>query len=252
MDELSSTSPGSPVSAPAGANATIRLENVSKTYNLGEVQVQALRGVSLEINAGEFVAVMGASGSGKSTLMNILGCLDRPTKGRYLLDGTDVSGLTKRELAKIRNQKIGFVFQQFNLLARTSALENVELPTIYAGIPFAERAVRAQQALERVGLAMHHVIRTRMFVTDMTRFAEVARAHREFFADSPPASTVVEVRRLANPDMMIEIEADAYAGAANSPASIAKPKVAVKPKAAAKAQKKSAKKPASKKPARRR
>jgi len=153
MDELSSTSPGSPVSAPAGANATIRLENVSKTYNLGEVQVQALRGVSLEINAGEFVAVMGASGSGKSTLMNILGCLDRPTKGRYLLDGTDVSGLTKRELAKIRNQKIGFVFQQFNLLARTSALENVELPTIYAGIPFAERAVRAQQALERVGLA---------------------------------------------------------------------------------------------------
>ncbi len=158
MDELSSTSPGSPVSAPAGANATIRLENVSKTYNLGEVQVQALRGVSLEINAGEFVAVMGASGSGKSTLMNILGCLDRPTKGRYLLDGTDVSGLTKRELAKIRNQKIGFVFQQFNLLARTSALENVELPTIYAGIPFAERAVRAQQALERVGLAerAHH------------------------------------------------------------------------------------------------
>ncbi len=153
MDELSSTSPGSPVSAAAGANATIRLENVSKTYNLGEVQVQALRGVSLEINAGEFVAVMGASGSGKSTLMNILGCLDRPTKGRYLLDGTDVSGLTKRELAKIRNQKIGFVFQQFNLLARTSALENVELPTIYAGIPFAERAVRAQQALERVGLA---------------------------------------------------------------------------------------------------
>ncbi len=158
MDELSSTSPGSPVSAPAGANATIRLENVSKTYNLGEVQVQALRGVSLEINAGEFVAVMGASGSGKSTLMNILGCLDRPTKGRYLLDGTDVSGLTKRELAKIRNQKIGFVFQQFNLLARTSALETVELPTIYAGIPFAERAVRAQQALERVGLAerAHH------------------------------------------------------------------------------------------------
>jgi putative ABC transport system ATP-binding protein len=158
MDELSSTSPGSPVPAPAGANATIRLENVSKTYNLGEVQVQALRGVSLEINAGEFVAVMGASGSGKSTLMNILGCLDRPTKGRYLLDGTDVSGLTKRELAKIRNQKIGFVFQQFNLLARTSALENVELPTIYAGIPLAERAVRAQQALVRVGLAerAHH------------------------------------------------------------------------------------------------
>jgi len=156
MDEFSPTAPDP--SAPAGSKATIRLENVSKTYNLGEVQVQALRGVSLEISAGEFVAVMGASGSGKSTLMNILGCLDRPTKGRYLLDGTDVSGLTKRELAKIRNRKIGFVFQQFNLLARTSALENVELPTIYAGIPLAERAVRAQQALERVGLAerAHH------------------------------------------------------------------------------------------------
>jgi putative ABC transport system ATP-binding protein len=131
---------------------TIRLENVHKIYDLGEIQVPALRGVSLEIYPGEFVAVMGASGSGKSTLMNIIGCLDRPTRGRYLLDGKDVSGLTKDELAAIRSHKIGFVFQQFNLLPRTSALENVELPTIYAGVPMEERAARAEQALKRVGL----------------------------------------------------------------------------------------------------
>ncbi|HYL47382.1 MAG TPA: ABC transporter ATP-binding protein [Candidatus Limnocylindrales bacterium] len=139
--------------APDPNTPTIRLEGVHKTYNLGEVQVQALRGVSLEIYPGEFVAVMGASGSGKSTLMNILGCLDRPTRGKYFLDGTDVSSFTKRQLAKIRNTKIGFVFQQFNLLSRTSALENVELPTIYAGISLAERDSRARQALDRVGLA---------------------------------------------------------------------------------------------------
>ena len=138
---------------PAGNIPTIRLEGVYKTYDLGEVQVQALRGVSLEIYPGEFVAVMGASGSGKSTLMNIIGCLDRPTRGRYFLDGKDVSGLTKRELAKIRSGKIGFVFQQFNLLSRTSALENVELPTIYSGVPIEERERRAQDALNRVGLA---------------------------------------------------------------------------------------------------
>jgi len=132
---------------------TIRLENVHKIYDLGEIQVPALRGVSLEIYPGEFVAVMGASGSGKSTLMNIIGCLDRPTRGRYLLDGKDVSGLTKDELAAIRSHKIGFVFQQFNLLPRTSALENVELPTIYAGVPIEERAKRAEQALKCVGLA---------------------------------------------------------------------------------------------------
>ncbi len=143
----------------SGGNAKlIRLENVHKIYQLGEVQVHALRGVSLQIGRGEFVAVMGASGSGKSTLMNILGCLDRPTRGSYFLDGTDVSQLSKVELARIRNQKIGFVFQQFNLLPRTSALENVELPTIYAGISPAERHSRALAALERVGLAdrAHH------------------------------------------------------------------------------------------------
>ena len=156
MDERSTTPqvPSSTKTAetPAGA-PTIRLENIVKTYDLGEVQVHALRGVSLEIYPGEFVAVMGASGSGKSTLMNIIGCLDKPTRGHYFLDGKDVSGLTKKELAKIRSQKIGFVFQQFNLLSRTSALENVELPTIYAGIPIEERERRAKEALQRVGLA---------------------------------------------------------------------------------------------------
>lgn len=140
------------------SKAVIRLENVYKTYDLGEVQVHALRGVSLEIHAGEFVAVMGASGSGKSTLMNILGCLDKPTKGHYFLDGIDVSGMEKSDLARIRNHKLGFVFQGFNLLSRTSALENVELPTIYAGISLEERESRAKESLARVGLAerSHH------------------------------------------------------------------------------------------------
>ena len=145
-----------PSSTRAGAarqTPTIHLENVHKIYDLGEIQVHALRGVSLDIYRGEFVAVMGASGSGKSTLMNIVGCLDRPSRGQYLLDGKDVSGLTKDELAAIRSRKIGFVFQQFNLLPRTSALENVELPTIYAGVPVEERDRRAEDALKRVGLA---------------------------------------------------------------------------------------------------
>jgi putative ABC transport system ATP-binding protein len=156
MDERSTTGqvPSKINTAQTHGNApTIRLENIVKTYDLGEVQVHALRGVSLEIYPGEFVAVMGASGSGKSTLMNIIGCLDKPTRGHYFLDGKDVSGLTKRELAKIRSQKIGFVFQQFNLLSRTSALENVELPTIYAGVAIEERERRAREALQRVGLA---------------------------------------------------------------------------------------------------
>ena len=144
----------------AVAQPVIRLDGVHKTYQLGETQqVLALRGVSLEIYTGEFVAVMGASGSGKSTLMNLLGCLDRPTRGHYFLEGMDVSRYSKVELAHVRNRQIGFVFQQFNLLARTSALENVELPTVYAGIPQEERRKRALGALELVGLAdraMHH------------------------------------------------------------------------------------------------
>jgi putative ABC transport system ATP-binding protein len=151
------TTSNSPARSSSGTTSnrmpTIRLDGVHKVYDLGEIQVHALRGVTMEIHPGEFVAVMGASGSGKSTLMNILGCLDKPTRGQYFLDGKDVSGLTKAELAKIRSQKIGFVFQQFNLLSRTSALENVELPTIYAGIPIAERERRAEEALKRVGLA---------------------------------------------------------------------------------------------------
>ncbi len=134
-------------------SAVIHVEDVHKYYDLGETRVHALRGVSVDIAAGEFVAVMGASGGGKSTFMNILGCLDRPSSGRYLLEGTDVSTLSKQDLAAIRNRKIGFVFQGFNLLARTTAMENVELPTHYARIPREEATRRAVHALAQVGLA---------------------------------------------------------------------------------------------------
>ena len=130
----------------------IRTEDIHKYYQLGDNRVHALRGVSLEIARGEFVAVMGASGSGKSTFMNILGCLDQPSSGRYFLEGLDVSTLEKRQLASIRNQKIGFVFQGFNLLARTTALENAELPAFYARVTPGERTRRAKTALEMVGL----------------------------------------------------------------------------------------------------
>src|SRR3974377_2003495 len=134
--------------------AVIHFEDIHKVYHTGEVDVHAVRGVSLDVSQGEFVALMGASGSGKSTMMNIIGCLDRPTQGKYFLDGIDVSQLSRDELADIRNQKIGFVFQGFNLLARTSALENVELPMLYTrkrlvGESQRERALRA---LETVGL----------------------------------------------------------------------------------------------------
>jgi putative ABC transport system ATP-binding protein len=131
----------------------IRVEDVHRYYELGATRVHALRGVSVEIRRGEFVAIMGASGSGKSTFMNMLGCLDRPTSGRYLLEGIDVSQHDKKALALIRNQKIGFVFQGFNLLARTTALENTALPTLYAKISKAERGKRAVDALAMVGLA---------------------------------------------------------------------------------------------------
>ena len=132
----------------------VKLENFAKTYHTGEFEVHAVRGVSLEILPGEFVAIMGASGSGKSTMMNSLGCLDRPTGGRYWLDGVDVSELDRDALADLRNEKIGFVFQGFNLLSRTSAIENVELPLLYArsGISGREQHERATKALEMVGL----------------------------------------------------------------------------------------------------
>jgi putative ABC transport system ATP-binding protein len=133
--------------------ALIEARNLTKTYVMGEQTVHALRGVSLEIEEGDFVAIMGTSGSGKSTLMNILGCLDQPTQGVYLLAGEEVEVMTQDQLASIRNRRIGFVFQQFNLLPRTSALENVELPMVYAGVSVAERRAKARAALERVGLA---------------------------------------------------------------------------------------------------
>jgi putative ABC transport system ATP-binding protein len=136
-------------------NAVIQLQDIHKTYHTGEVDVHAVRGVTLDIAQGEFVALMGASGSGKSTMMNIIGCLDRPTGGKYLLDGIDVSQLDRDELADIRNQKIGFVFQGFNLLARTTALENVELPMLYTRqrLSGSSQRERALKALDTVGLA---------------------------------------------------------------------------------------------------
>jgi putative ABC transport system ATP-binding protein len=138
--------------SPLQANVVIQVEDIHKTYDLGETQVHALRGVSLEIRQREFVAIMGASGSGKSTLMNVLGCLDRPTMGKYLLEGKDVSRLDKTQLARIRNRQIGFIFQGFNLLARTTALENTELPTLYSRVDKPERQRRALEALKMVGL----------------------------------------------------------------------------------------------------
>src|ERR1700692_2093787 len=140
-------------SSASGTSAVIRVEDAHKYYELGETRVHALRGVSLEIQQGEFLAIMGASGSGKSTFMNTLGCLDRLTSGKYFLEGIDVLSHDKNALALIRNQKIGFVFQGFNLLARTTALENTELPTLYTKVDKAERRKRAADALAMVGLA---------------------------------------------------------------------------------------------------
>ena len=143
---------------PAAAEPVVRTVAVEKTYRMGDMEVRALRGVSLDVSAGDFVAVMGASGSGKSTFMNVIGCLDRPTSGRVLLDGDDVARLSRDALARVRGRTIGFVFQGFNLLPRTAALENVELPMLYQGVHARERHRRAADALARVGLGdrLHH------------------------------------------------------------------------------------------------
>jgi putative ABC transport system ATP-binding protein len=137
---------------PVGNIPVIEVEDAHKYYDLGETKVHALRGVNMTIEPGEFVAIMGSSGSGKSTFMNMLGCLDKPTSGKYALEGTDVSQLDKKALAAIRNRKLGFVFQGFNLLSRTTALENVELPTLYAKMEKAQRLARSKEVLELVGL----------------------------------------------------------------------------------------------------
>jgi putative ABC transport system ATP-binding protein len=152
MPETASLEPRAPEATAARA-AVIELREIVKTYAIGGVEVQALRGVSVTVEPGEFVAIMGASGSGKSTLMNIIGCLDVPSRGWYWLDGVDVRELDERELSMVRSRKIGFIFQSFNLIARTSALANIELPLSYMGVKSRERRERALQTLEAVGLS---------------------------------------------------------------------------------------------------
>ena len=154
----------------------IWMQDITKTYRLGEVSVPVLKGIDLTIEEGEYVAIMGVSGSGKSTLMNIIGCLDRPTSGNYVLEGRELTSLSDDELAYIRNQRIGFVFQQFNLLSRATALENVMLPLIYAGVPKLQRRRRAEVALTRVGLADRLLNRPNQLSGGQQQRVAIARA----------------------------------------------------------------------------
>jgi putative ABC transport system ATP-binding protein len=169
--------------------ALIDVQDISKVYQLGDVQVRALSNVSLSVDRGEFIAIMGQSGSGKSTFMNILGCLDKPTSGRYLLEGIDVGQMNRDELAAIRNEKIGFVFQGFNLLRRTSALENVELPMLYNGLPAKDRRQRATEALKVVGLSGREGHYTNQLSGGQQQRVAIARAIVNnapiIFADEP-------------------------------------------------------------------
>jgi putative ABC transport system ATP-binding protein len=178
--------------------------DLRKTYSVGDIELHALDGVSLTVARGEFLAIMGPSGSGKSTLMNMLGCLDRPTSGTYVLDGQDVSHLDRGELADVRNRTIGFVFQSFNLLARTSAIENVQLPLVYAGVGGKERRDRAKRALERVGLGARLEHRPSQLSGGQQQRVAIARAivndPKIVFADEPTGNldtkTSVDVMRL--------------------------------------------------------
>jgi putative ABC transport system ATP-binding protein len=154
----------------------IQLENLVKTYHVGETEVRALRGVTYAVERGDFVAIMGASGSGKSTMMNIIGCLDKPSSGRYLLDGVDISKMDRNQLAEIRNQKIGFVFQSFNLLSRTTALENAELPLLYANVPSKERTKLAMESLALVGLKGRETHKTNQLSGGEQQRVAIARA----------------------------------------------------------------------------
>jgi putative ABC transport system ATP-binding protein len=194
----------------------IEVRDLVKIYKLGDIEIPALNGVSLVIAAGEFVSIMGSSGSGKSTFMNILGCLDVPTRGSYFLDGIEVGSLSKDDLAHLRNQKIGFVFQGFNLLSRTSALENVELPLIYSTIPLRERRRKAREALAAVGLAGREDHHTNQLSGGQQQRVAIARALVNqpsiIFADEPTGNldtkTSVEIMQLLtqlNENQMITI-----------------------------------------------